>query len=269
VSAILEFDHLSISLGAWDALIDVSFEFPGGFLALLGPNGAGKSTLVRAMLGVLQPTSGAVRVLGRAPAQVPAMEIGYIPQIKTLDREFPALPIELVVSGIRGRWPWGISRPDRERGMEALERVGMGAKAERPLGRLSGGELQRVYLARALVRKPRLLILDEPATGMDALGEADMYRLLEGYRRESGASVFMITHDWEVALHHATHVLLLNRRAVAFGKPAEALTGDNLRRAYGHMGHSHSMGLPLAEHDHGAGHSAHHDHPHSPGEHNA
>lgn len=254
--------NLSVSLGSWEALIGVSLEFSDGFLALLGPNGAGKSTLVRTLLGLVEPTSGRVEVLGREPKRIPAGEIGYIPQIKTLDRDFPALPVELVASGLRASWPWRVRADERTRAMEALERVGMAEKATRPLGRLSGGEMQRVYLARALVRQPRLLILDEPATGMDALGEADMYRLLEVYRREQHASVFMITHDWEVARHHASHVLLLNRRPVAFGAPADVLTGDNLRRAYGHMGHSHSMDLPLGDdhhHHHHAGGHHHHD----------
>ncbi|MBI1292569.1 ATP-binding cassette domain-containing protein [bacterium] len=255
--------HLGVSLGTWEALIDVSLEFDEGFLALLGPNGAGKSTLVRTILGLVPATSGSVEVMGREPRAIPARDIGYIPQIKTLDRDFPALPVELVASGLRASWPWSVRTDERSKAMAALDRVGMASKAERPLGRLSGGEMQRVYLARALVRQPRLLILDEPATGMDALGEADMYRLLELYRRESGASVFMITHDWEVARHHASHVLLLNRRPVAFGPPKEVLTGDNLRRAYGHMGHSHSMELPLDDHghhhDHDHGHDHHHD----------
>jgi zinc transport system ATP-binding protein len=205
-----------------------------------------------------------VEVLGRAPRTIKAHEIGYIPQIKTLDREFPALPVELVASGLRASWPWSVRRDEHDRALAALERVGMADKAARPLGRLSGGELQRVYLARALVRQPRLLILDEPATGMDALGEADMYRLLEVYRRETQSSVFMITHDWEVARHHATHVLLLNRRPIAFGDPASALTGDNLRQAYGHMGHSHSMDITLGDPH---SHAHHHDHHHGEGHH--
>jgi zinc transport system ATP-binding protein len=235
-------------------------------MAVLGPNGAGKSTLIKAIIGLVETTTGTLKVMGERPKDLSAGSIGYIPQMKSLDRQFPALPIELVASGLTARWPGRITAEARATAMTALERVGMADKALRPISRLSGGELQRIYLARALARRPRLLVLDEPATGMDALGEADMYRLLDNYRREADASVVMITHDWEVAQHHATAVLLLNRRQVAFGDSRQVLTGDNLRRAYGHMGHAHPMDLPVephehphegAEHDHDGGHHGH------------
>lgn len=245
-------DQVTIQLGSYQALRDITFELPErGFLALLGPNGAGKSTLIKALLGLVPCKTGRVEVLGASPEGVDPAAIGYIPQIKTLDRNFPALPLELVVSGLRGSWPWRIKAEERDQALAALKSVGMEEKSKKSISQLSGGELQRVYLARAFVRKPRLLILDEPATGMDALVEADMYRLLEHYRKSANATIFMITHDWEVARHHATHVLLLNRELVGFGDPAEVLTGDRLRRAYGHMGHAHPMNLPMdAGHDH-------------------
>jgi zinc transport system ATP-binding protein len=110
------------------------------------------------------------------------------------------------------------------------------------LGRLSGGQLQRVYLARALVRRPRLLLLDEPATGVDRLGEVDLYRHLEAYQEETGATILMITHDWEAA-HHASHVLVLNRRVIGFGPPERALSEECLRQAFGHLGHEHALFL--------------------------
>jgi zinc transport system ATP-binding protein len=102
--------------------------------------------------------------------------------------------------------------------------------------------LQRVYLARALARRPKLLLLDEPAAGVDIAGEADMYHLLDAYRRERGATIVMVTHDWAGALHHASRALLLNRGLLAYGPPQEVLTDANLRLAFGHLGHSHPMG---------------------------
>lgn len=212
----------------------------GAFVAVVGPNGAGKSTLFKVLLGLL-PFQGEVRVFGRRPKEVDPGLLGYVPQIKTFDRSFPALSLELVVSEIRRAWPFRVTRKERARALEALEEVGALELAERPLGRLSGGQLQRVFLARALVKRPRLLLLDEPATGIDPLGEQDLYRLLEAYQARSGATVLMITHDWEAAFHHATHVLVLNRDVIGFGPPERALSEECLRRAFGHLGHAHAI----------------------------
>lgn len=212
----------------------------GAFVAVVGPNGAGKSTLFKVLLGLL-PFQGEVRVFGRRPKEVDPGLLGYVPQIKTFDRSFPALSLELVVSGIRRAWPLRVTKKERARALEALEEVGALELAERPLGRLSGGQLQRIFLARALVKRPRLLLLDEPATGIDPLGEQDLYRLLEAYQARSGATVLMITHDWEAAFHHATHVLVLNREVIGFGPPERALSEECLRRAFGHLGHAHAI----------------------------
>lgn len=227
--------------GEVEPLKGVSLSVPeGAFVAVVGPNGAGKSTLFKVLLGLL-PFQGEVRVFGRRPREVDPGLLGYVPQIKTFDRSFPALSLELVVSGIRRAWPFRVTRKERARALEALEEVGALELAERPLGRLSGGQLQRVFLARALVKRPRLLLLDEPATGIDPLGEQDLYRLLEAYQARSGATVLMITHDWEAAFHHATHVLVLNRDVIGFGPPERALSEECLRRAFGHLGHAHAI----------------------------
>ncbi|CAN5413374.1 ABC transporter ATP-binding protein [soil metagenome] len=261
---VVEAANVSVQLESYVAVRAMNFALPeGSFLALLGPNGAGKSTLIRAMMALMPVTSGTLTVLGKRPGESSPDDVGYVPQMKTLDRNFPALPIELVVSGLRKSWPWRISRSERELAMETLRVVGMEDKASRPIAKLSGGELQRVYLARAFARKPRLVILDEPATGMDALVEADMYRLLDEYRHSANATIFMITHDWEVARHHATHVLLMNREQIAFGPPDDVLAGDPLRRAYGHVGHAHPMHLRMeasADHHHDHGHGHEHTH---------
>jgi len=238
----VEAQGLAVRFGQYQALEDVSLKVPeGSFVAIVGPNGAGKSTLLKALLGLV-PFRGEVRILGRPLAQADPFWFGYVPQIKTFDRSFPALALELVVSGLRRAWPFRVGEEERERALEALGRVGALALAHRPLGRLSGGELQRVYLARALVRRPRLLLLDEPATGVDRLGEVDLYRHLEAYQEETGATLLMVTHDWNAA-HHASHVLVLNRRVIGFGPPGLALSEECLRRAFGHLGHEHALFL--------------------------
>jgi len=242
VEEAIRLEDVSVRYGGYRALEGVSLVVPtGAFVAVIGPNGAGKSTLLQVLLGLVRPSRGRVWLFGRPLDRVPPEWIGYVPQFKTLDRSFPALAIELVVSGVRRRWPGRILAHERESALAALARVRGEGLAEKPLARLSGGELQRVYLARALVRRPRLLLLDEPATGMDVLGEADMYRLLEAYRDETGATILMITHDWEAAYHHATRVLVLNRRVIGFGPPERALTDECLRRAFGHVGHEHAL----------------------------
>jgi len=113
--------------------------------------------------------------------------------------------------------------------------------AKRTLSRLSGGELQRAFLARALVRRPRLVLLDEPATGVDFLAEHDLYDLLERYQSETGATVAMITHDLSAARYHATKVAVLNRQLHGFGAPDEVLCESCLKEAYGHLGHAHGV----------------------------
>lgn len=239
----IETQGLRVRFGDFVALDNLSLQVPtGAFLAVVGPNGAGKSTFMKTLLGLVTPEAGEVKVLGKKPGSLPT-QIGYVPQIKTFDRSFPAVAIELVLSGVRRAWPGPLRASERKLATQALERVGADRLAERPLGRLSGGELQRVYLARALVRKPSLILLDEPATGIDALGEKDMYHMLEAYRKESGATIAMITHDFDVARYHASYVIVLNRTLYGCGHPSTALCEDCLSRAYGHGSHHHKRTL--------------------------
>ncbi|MGQ9510416.1 MAG: metal ABC transporter ATP-binding protein [Thermaceae bacterium] len=236
-------EGVTVRFGEFEPLRGVSLRVPeGAFVAIVGPNGAGKSTLLKVLLGLV-PYRGEVRVLDQSPERLDPYLVGYVPQIKTFDRSFPALSLELVVSGLRRAWPFRVTPREKDLALSALEGVGALELAHRPLGRLSGGQLQRVYLARALVRNPRLLLLDEPATGIDRLGEEDLYRLLEAYQARSGGTILMVTHDWEAAYHHASHVLVLNREVIGFGPPKKALSEDCLRRAFGHLGHAHAIRL--------------------------
>lgn len=239
---------LVVHLGGRTVLSEVSFEVPeGSGLAIVGPNGAGKSTLLRAMLGLVPLAGGRVRVLDHDPSQLRPEWIGYVPQVKTMDRTFPGLAVELVVTGLTRRWPWRVRGADRERAVAALDEVGAASLADHALATLSGGELQRVYLARALVRRPRLIVLDEPASGLDPTGEARMREVLREYRTRHGATVVVVTHDLQTALAEATHVLLLRGRQVSFGTPREALAESALREAYGVMS-EHVLGGPGSAH---------------------
>jgi zinc transport system ATP-binding protein len=231
--------NVSVRYGDVVALDHVTFAVPeGAFVAVIGRNGAGKTTLLHVMLGLISPSEGEMSVFGRPVPEVDKRLIGYVPQIKTWDRTFPATVLDLVISGHHSRWPWRISKDAREAALEALKHTDMAHLADAPLARLSGGELQRVYFARAVLKRPRLMILDEPATGMDIAGEAEMYHILERYQRASNCTIFMVTHDWEGARYHASHVLLLDRRVLEFGPPSCIGGEEQLLRLFGHTGHA-------------------------------
>ena len=236
----IETTGLTVDLGIHRALegVDLRVE-TGSFVVITGPNGAGKSTLLRVILGLVHFSTGSVQVFGKPPAQVSRDALAYVPQIKTLDRSFPALSCELVASGFCHRWPWRVSHQAHSAAVEALELVGGVHLAHRPLSELSGGELQRVYLARALVREPSLILLDEPATGIDMAGESDMYRILDDYHRHRTVTILMVTHDALAAQYHASHALLLNRRVISYGPAREALAAEQLGQAFGHGMHTH------------------------------
>jgi zinc transport system ATP-binding protein len=232
--------NLELNYGDIKVLENINLIVPqSSFVSIVGPNGAGKTTLMKILLGLIKYNTGEVKIFGKNPDEVDPSFIGYVPQIKTMDRSFPALAIELVTSGITRRWPWFVKGEEKQKSLEALSLVKSEKLANRTLSELSGGELQRVCLARSIVRNPKLVVLDEPATGIDAIGEADLYNLLEAYQEKSQATILMITHDWHVANHHSDYVLLLNRKQVSFGPPEEALSENNLRIAFGHIGHVH------------------------------
>ncbi len=233
---------MSITYGAREALRDVTLEVENAsFVAVLGPNGSGKTSLIKALVGIISPARGRILVFALPPRKAGTGLIGYVPQVKTLERQFPAIALELVVSGLRGRWPARISAGEKDDALEALHGVGGAHLSDRQLSSLSGGELQRVYLARSLIRRPRLVLLDEPATGIDAAGTSDLYDVLETYQRRHDATIIMVTHDWHAAFHHATHVLLLNREQISYGRSHDVLSEQNLRRTFGHVGHEHAM----------------------------
>ena len=241
VSLCSSLNRLSVDRGRRRVIDHVTFNVEAAaFVAVVGPNGAGKTTLLHTLLGLVEPSDGTVRVLGHPPGH-DAPRIGYVPQVKTLDRTFPAEVIDLVCSGLTHAWPFWRTQAATEQANAALETVGAADLATAMLSDLSGGELQRVYLARCLVHEPELLLLDEPATGVDATGAADLYELLDRYQADHGATIVMVTHDWNAAYHHATDVLLLDGRCISYGPPQEALGADPLREAFGHVGHAHAM----------------------------
>ena len=205
----------------------------GSFLAVLGANGAGKTTLLRLLLGQLQPTSGALTVLGHAPRRGD-QRVGYVPQQRGFDRNLPVRGVDLVGFGADGH-SWGVGLPSsgrRKTVAAAIAAVGADEYAERPIGMLSGGEQQRLRLAQALVSNPRLLLADEPLLSLDVASQHQITGLLDERRRTAGTTVVMVTHDINPVLAYLDHVLYLTPDAAAFGAPDDVLTTETLTRLY-------------------------------------
>jgi manganese/iron transport system ATP-binding protein len=230
----LDLDEVGVAYGATPALENIDGTVaPGEAVALIGPNGAGKSTLIKAILGLVPLASGRITVLGTTPAKA-RRDVAYVPQADTLDPEFPISVGQVVLMGRYRRIGWGRrpSAADRLAARQALEQVGLGDRARHRFGTLSGGQRQRVLLARAIAAEPRLLLLDEPFNGVDAISER---ALLEGIAalKEEGAAVVVATHDLALAHLACEGVCLLNRRQYGFGPTQVTLTPERLRATYG------------------------------------
>ena len=190
----------------------------GDYLAIVGENGAGKSTLLKGILGLIRPTGGHIHF------HLPPKEIGYLPQQTPIQRDFPASVMEVVLSGLlasKGYAPF-YTRADRETALAKLRLLGAEDLANRCYRELSGGQQQRVLLARALCATRKMLLLDEPVSGLDPKVTAEMYALIEKLNREDGITVIMISHDIAAAVKYASHILHIGD-AVFFGTRAEYL----------------------------------------------
>ena len=198
------------SFGSSEVLHNVSFELPSrSFTAVIGPNGGGKTTLLRLLLGELSPRWGSVEVFGLPPEKARG-RVGFVPQFSAFDPDFPITVGEAVALGVPGRGAFGgFSRADREAAASALARVGLGGFGSRPFAARSGGEKQRVLVAQALVRRPALLLLDEPTANVDPETEGALYDLFASLAAES--AVVMVSHDRDVVSRRATHLLCVNR----------------------------------------------------------
>ena len=206
---------------------------PGSLLAIVGPNGAGKSTLLKLMAGLARPWTGRIEILG-APAGREARRVAYVPQAELVDWAFPVTVEDVVMMG---RFPrlGSIRRPgqdDRRAVADALEQVSMASHRRTQVGRLSGGQRRRVFLARALAAEPDLFLLDEPVTGIDATTQELLMDLLE-QQAARGKTVVATTHDLACAAERFQQVLAINRTVVAYGPSNLVLDADVLARAYG------------------------------------
>jgi ABC-type Mn2+/Zn2+ transport system ATPase subunit len=225
---VLDVKNVTVRFRNKTAVEDVTFHVPvGEFLCLCGPNGAGKSTLLKAILGLVPVTQGEISVCGM-PLTEGRKKIGYVPQLKRFDREFPATPVDVIVASLRGKWPLFIRKDERELAMRMLERTGAVRLAKSEMKNLSGGETQRVFLARALATNPELLILDEPTAGVDVNGRAEIIDLMAEISASETIAAVLVTHNLHAIARCAERVLYLERKVRAWGLWSELSNNRNL-----------------------------------------
>ena len=233
--SIVRLSNVSAGYGSKLALEEVDLSVrPGEFLGIVGPSGSGKTTLLRVLLGTVRAVGGEALVEGRPVDSRRRPSIGYVPQLETIDWNFPVTVEEVVLMGRAmgsGPWPWP-RKQDRKAMLELLERLGIAEFRNQHIRNLSGGQQQRTFLARALIRSPRLLILDEPTSGVDIRTRDDILHLLIDLNRE-GVTVLMSTHELNAVAAHLPRVVCINRRVIADGPPATVFTTEILRRTYG------------------------------------
>jgi manganese/zinc/iron transport system ATP- binding protein len=245
----LEVGGLTVAYGEKPVVFSVDMAVAQGTMtAIVGPNGAGKSTLLKAVLGLVKPLSGEVRLFG-LPLSRARDRVAYVPQRATVDWDFPARVIDVVLMGLHREL--GLLRRVRPehlgRARACLARVGMEDFATRQIGQLSGGQQQRVFLARALAQSADLYLLDEPFAGVDAATEKAIIAVLKDLKAE-GRTIVAVHHDLSTIRAYFEHMFLINTRAIAAGPVAEVFTAANLQRAYGgRLGEAQVAGMQAGD----------------------
>ncbi len=225
---------LTVAYDDTPVLWDIDLDVPEGvIMGIIGPNGAGKSTLIKAILDIVPIAAGSVQVFG-SPFRRNRKRVGYIPQRTSVDWDFPTTVFDVVLMGCYGRLGWirRPSRSDRDAAMEAIDTVGMTEYASRQIGELSGGQQQRTFLARALMQRSDIYLMDEPFQGVDALTEKAIVLLLRDLKHQR-KTVVVVHHDLQTVEHYFDRIALLNVRKIADGPSREVFTEENLKRTYG------------------------------------
>jgi zinc/manganese transport system ATP-binding protein len=272
---VIEFDRATIEIGGRSVLVDTSMTIrQGEFVGVLGPNGAGKTTLMRAILGLLPPRAGTIRVLGDAP-QRGNRDIGYLPQVRTVLPDLRVRGLDFIASSVHGE-RWGVpslARADHIMIAKTLAAAGAGDLGARPLAEMSGGERQRLLLAQALLGEPRLLLLDEPLISLDYRYQESVIELVRRFARERNITVLFSAHELNQLIGALDRVLYLGNGRAALGTVEEVVTAPVLSQLYGADidvvradGHifvlSRGRNVEHADHMHDDGHGHHHDHGH-------
>jgi zinc transport system ATP-binding protein len=231
---VVEFDAVCVERGGSRVLDDITFAVTSGsFVGVVGPNGAGKTTLLKTILGLVRPTTGRTRVFGRGPGARDA-GIGYVPQRQSIEERFPATALDVVALGrlnARGLAA-RLGKDDRLAAARALDRVGVAALADRPVGALSGGEQRRVMLAQALCAEAQLLVLDEPTIGLDLPAEQAFYALLAELQRDLGLTVIAVSHDLVALASACDELICINKTMHVHGHPEDVIHSHAIEEAY-------------------------------------
>ncbi len=248
--SLIQVEDLSVRYGAKTALSGVSLRVePSEIVTIVGPNGSGKTSLLRAIIGAVKPVKGRV-------VQGSGVKIGYVPQRLQIDETLP-----ITVSRFL-KLPGGVATADID---QSLTQAGVPDLAKAQLSKLSGGQFQRVLLARALIGKPDLLLLDEATQGLDQRGSAAFYQQIETVRQDTGCAVLMISHELHVVMSASDRVICLNGHVCCEGTPAVVASAPEYRTLFG-SGTGGALALYRHEHDHGHEHGDHnhtHDHDHT------
>ena len=247
MSALIETRGMAAGYAGQPALRDVDFTIrQGEIVTVVGPNGSGKSTLVKTLIGLLAPSAGQVR-------RAQGLTIGYVPQRLAIDSTLPMTVERFLSLPVRRA---------REDAAEMLRRVGVPGLERRQMTRLSGGQFQRVLLARALLARPDLLILDEPTQGLDQPGVAEFYRLIEEVRTATGCAILLVSHDLHVVMSASDRVICLNGHVCCEGTPDHVLSAPEYRALFGEEARG-TLALYHHHHDHSHDHPHDHDHDHA------
>lgn len=238
---IISIENVTVNFGTYTAVKDVSTTIKqGSITAIIGPNGSGKSTLAKAMVGLLRPTAGEIHINGKSVEDSIGL-IGYVPQRFSFDKTMPITVLEFLSLSVCNKK----HHTQQVQIENVMELVGMTGVGEKQLGALSGGQLQRILIARALLHEQDIMILDEPSTGIDAAGERDLYTLIKDINEKRNTTFIIISHELDFVSKYANYVICLNKTLVCNDTPEKALVCKGVKELYGphvavHVHHDHA-----------------------------